>query len=149
MGHWAEIDENNIVKRVIVIKEEVLDTGGWGDKSNWVKTSYNTHNGKHYLPKQNQDWSEESADQSKALRYRFAGVGMYYDATNDVFYEPQPYASWVINKTTWIWEAPIEKPELTDEQSKTGKYYIWNETLYQSDNTKGWELTTQVYYKYL
>ena len=142
MGHWAEIDENNIVKRVIVIKEEVLDTGGWGDKSNWVKTSYNTYNGKHYLPKQNQDWSEESADQSKALRYRFAGVGMYYDATNDVFYEPQPYASWVINKTTWIWEAPIEKPELTDEQSKTGKYYIWNETLYQSDNTKGWELTT-------
>ena len=67
MGHWAEIDENNIVKRVIVIKEEVLDTGGWGDKSNWVKTSYNTHNGKHYLPKQNQDWSEESADQSNGL----------------------------------------------------------------------------------
>ena len=55
MGHWAEIDENNIVIRVIVIKEAELDTGNWGDKSKWIKTSYNTNNGKHYVPKEHQD----------------------------------------------------------------------------------------------
>ena len=76
MGHWARIDENNIVQEVIVIKEAELDTGNWGDKSKWIKTSYNTFEGKHYdVPKEHQDWSEESADQSKALRYRYAGTG--------------------------------------------------------------------------
>ena len=75
MGHWAEIDENNIVIRVIVIKEAELDTGNWGDKSKWIKTSYNTRDGKHYVPNSsNQDFSVESSDQSKALRYRYAGV---------------------------------------------------------------------------
>ena len=49
MGHWAEIDENDVVIRVLVMKEEELDTGNWGDKSNWIKTSYNTHEGKHYV----------------------------------------------------------------------------------------------------
>ena len=106
MGHWAEIDKNNIVKRVIVIKEEELNTGAWGDKSNWIKTSYNTHNGKHYVPKQNQDWSEESADQSKALRYRYAGIGMYYDVTNNVFYKQKPHEDWILNTKTWEWEEP-------------------------------------------
>ena len=129
MGHWAEIDENNIVKRVIVIKESELDTGNWGDKSKWIKTSYNTRNGKHYVP--NVKPRQESADQSKALRWRFAGVGMKYDAENDVFYNPNPpFASWTFSKTTWDWEPPIEHPK------KAG--YMWDEDLYQSDNTKGW-----------
>jgi len=105
MGHWAEIDENNIVKRVIVIKEAELDTGAWGDKSKWIKTSYNTYNGKHYVPKEYQDFSEESPDQSKALRFRYAGIGMYYDKINDVFYDPKPEeGDYVLNKITWLWE---------------------------------------------
>tara|TARA_E500000318_G_C3562230_1_gene213995 strand:- start:679 stop:1107 length:429 start_codon:yes stop_codon:yes gene_type:complete len=141
MGHWARIDNNNIVQEVIVIKEAELDTGNWGDKSKWIKTSYNTFEGKHYTPKDHQDWSEESSDQSKALRFRYAGVGMYYDVTNDVFYEQQPFASWTLDKTTWKWEAPIEEPSLTEEQFKNNKYYIWDEDLHQSDNTKGWVLT--------
>lgn len=140
MGHWARIDDNNIVQEVLVIKEAELDTGNWGDKSKWIKTSYNTNNGKHYVPKENQDWSEESADQSKAIRFRYAGVGDIYDATNDVFYEQQPHASWILNKTTWEWEAPIEEPSLTEEQFKSDKYYSWDEDLHQSDNTKGWVL---------
>ena len=125
MGHWAEIDENNIVKRVIVIKEAELDTGNWGDKSKWIKTSYNTFNGKHYVPSDNQKFTEESPDQSKALRYRYAGEGMYYDATNDVFYDPKPFPSFILNKTTWTWEAPVQHP--TDD-----KPYRWNE------DTKEW-----------
>ena len=141
MGHWARINNDNIVQEVIVIKEAELDTGNWGDKSKWIKTSYNTFEGKHYTPKDHQDWSEESSDQSKSLRFRYAGVGMYYDATNDVFYEQQPFTSWELNKTTWKWEAPIEEPSLTEEQFKNNKYYSWDEDLYQSDNTKGWVLT--------
>ena len=43
MGHWARIDDNNIVQEVIVIKESELDTGNWGDKSKWIKTSFNTN----------------------------------------------------------------------------------------------------------
>lgn len=142
MGHWAKIDENNIVQQVIVIKEAELDTGNWGDKANWIKTSYNTHNGKHYVPKDHQDWSEESADQSKAIRYRYAGIGDVYDATNDVFYPQQPFASWTLNKTTWAWQAPINIPELTEEQYDNGYYYTWDESAYQADNTKGWVLTS-------
>ena len=142
MGHWAKIDENNIVQEVIVIKEAELDTGNWGDKANWIKTSYNTHNGKHYVPKDHQDWSEESADQSKAIRYRYAGIGDVYDATNDVFYPQQPFASWTLNKTTWAWEAPVTPAELTEEQIAANKYYVWDEDAYQADNTKGWVLTS-------
>lgn len=141
MGHWAKIDENNIVQEVIVIKEAELDTGNWGDKSKWIKTSYNTHNGKHYVPKENQNWTEENSDQSKALRYRYAGIGMKYDATNDVFYDQQPYSSWVLNNTTWTWEAPIALPTLTQEEKDARKYYAWNEDAYQADNTQGWVLT--------
>jgi hypothetical protein len=100
MGHWARIDDNNIVQEVIVITEAELDTGNWGDKSKWIKTSYNTHEGKHYVPKEHQDYTEESPDQSKALRFRYAGINMFYDKTNDVFYDMQPFASWTINKTT-------------------------------------------------
>lgn len=140
MGHWAKIDSNNIVQEVIVIKESELDTGNWGDKSKWIKTSYNTFEGKHYVPKDHQDWSEESSDQSKALRFRYAGVGMKYDSTNDVFYEQQPFSSWTLNTTTWMWDPPLTTPTLTDEEMTAGKYYEWNESLYQSDNTKGWEL---------
>lgn len=138
MGHWARIDDNNIVQEVLVIKEAELDTGNWGDKSKWIKTSYNTHEGKHYVPKEDQNYTEESPDQSKSMRFRFAGIGDVYDATNDVFYKQQPFASWTLDKTLWVWKAPIEEPSLTEEQIKKPTYYFWDEDLYQSDNTKGW-----------
>ena len=70
----------------------------------------------------------------------YAGVGMYYDATNDVFYNQQPFASWTLNKTSWEWDAPYACPELTEEQYENVSYYKWDEDLYQSDNTKGWVL---------
>tara|TARA_R100001510_G_C7479154_1_gene91917 strand:+ start:109 stop:510 length:402 start_codon:yes stop_codon:yes gene_type:complete len=131
MGHWARIDDNGIVQEVIVIKEAELDTGNWGDKSKWIKTSYNTRDGKHYVP--NAKPRQESADQSKALRYRFAGVGMKYDAENDVFYNPNaPFPSWTFSNTTWDWQPPIEHPKIAG--------YQWDEDLHQADNTKGWVL---------
>ena len=142
MGHWARINENNIVQEVLVITKEELDKGTWGDTSKWIKTSYNTCDGKHYVPKQNQDYSEENSDQSKAIRYRFASIGDIYDATNDVFYKQSPFASWVLNKTNWEWEAPVTEPELTEQQKYDCCMHKWNEEAYQADNTKGWELFT-------
>ena len=139
MGHWARIDDNNIVQEVIVIKKEEIDTGNWGDPSKWIKTSYNTSEGKHYVPKEHQDFEEESPDQSKCLRFRFAGVGDYYDAENDVFREPQPVPSWTLNKTTMRHDPPLPEPAITEEEAMAGYIYVWNEELYQSDNTKGWE----------
>ena len=131
MGHWARIDENNIVQEVIVIKESELDTGNWGDKSKWIKTSYNTNNGKHYVPKDHQDWKNESADQSKAIRFRFASVGMTYDATNDVFIPAKLADYMVLNKTTWLWDYPVAYPD-------DGLPYAWDEDVYKADNSKGW-----------
>ena len=145
MGHWARIDDNNIVQEVIVIKEAELDTGAWGDKSKWIKTSYNTREGKHYVPNSsNQDFSVESSDQSKALRYRYAGIGMKYDAENDVFYYPScDLDSHIWSAETWSWIPPIPKPaDALKEPGDGGKDYVWNEDAYQADTgnpkTKGW-----------
>ena len=144
MGHWARIDENNIVQQVIVIKESMLIVENYYgyDKSLWIKTSYNTRNGKHYEPADHQDFTKESSDQSKALRFNYAGPGDIYDPINDVFYPPAPETlpdgspsgdTWILNKTTWSWELPLPYPD-------DGKRYKWDNDLYKSDNTKGWVL---------
>jgi hypothetical protein len=61
-----------------------------------------------------------SADQSKAIRANYAGIGYTYDQTNDVFYAPQPYPSWTISAPTWQWQPPVPYPD-------DGKIYIWDE----------------------
>ena len=71
MGHYAKI-ENNVVVQVIVAKADVI-TERSGE---WIKTSYNTRGGVHYNP---DDLTEQSVDQSKALRKNFAAAGMIYD----------------------------------------------------------------------
>ena len=130
MAHYAKVT-NNIVIKVIVAEEEFFKTFVDDTPGMWIQTSYNTKGGIHYEP--NSD--TPSSDQSKALRKNYAGIGFNYDSDNDAFYEPQPYVSWTLNTTTYIWDPPITKP--TD-----GKIYVWNESLYQSDNTKGWEEVT-------
>jgi len=140
MGHWARIDDNNIVQEVLVLKKEEIDTGNWGDPSKWIKTSYNTSDGEHYIPKEHQDWENKNPDQSKALRWRFAAPGMRYDSVNDVFIDPQPFSSWVLNQKTWTWDPPYEHPELTQEQLLKGDFYEWHEEEYKKDNAKGWLL---------
>jgi hypothetical protein len=54
------------------------------------------------------------------LRGNYAGIGYTYDSVNDVFYAPKPYASWTLNQSTWLWEAPVPMP--TDDQ-----LYKWDE----------------------
>ena len=130
MAHYAKV-VNGIVTKVIVAEADFFKTFVDDTAGAWIQTSYNTRGGIHYEPNSN----TPSSDQSKALRKNYAGIGWTYDSEKDAFYAPQPYASWTLNTTSYLWEAPISYP--TD-----GKGYLWNESLYQSDNTKGWEEVT-------
>ena len=128
MAHYAKVQDEKVVT-VIVAEKEFFDTFVDETPGKWVQTSYNTRGGVHYEPNSN----TPSSDQSKALRKNYAGIGFVYDSDKDAFYEPQPYASWKLNDTSCIWEPPIAKPD-------DGKGYYWDESVYQSDNTKGWVL---------
>jgi hypothetical protein len=101
MSHFAEIDENNTVTRVLVGDNDMPNEGyDWVVKTfggRWVKTSYNNN-----------------------IRKNFAGVGFTYDETLDAFIPPKPYDSWILNEDTCLWDPPISRPN--DDQS-----YIWNE----------------------
>ena len=107
MSHFAKIDENNTVKEVIVIEQDVVDTGLFGDPSSWIQTSYNTCGGVHKLG-------------GTPLRKNYAGIGYTYDSTRDAFISPKPFASWILNEDTCLYEAPTLMP--TD-----GKIYSWSE----------------------
>ena len=101
MAHFAEIDNNNTVVRVVVVdnaqehrgQEFLADDLGLG--GTWVQTSYNDN-----------------------FRKQYAGVGFTYDSVADVFIQPQPFASWVLNDN-YDWEPPIPMPE--------GQYAWWDE----------------------
>ena len=108
MSHFAKI-EDGIVTQVIVVEQDVIDTGLFGDPSLWVQTSYNTRGGVHITG-------------GTPLRKNYAGIGFTYDATRDAFIPPKPFPSWVLNETTCLWDAPVAIP--TD-----GKIYDWNEEI--------------------
>jgi hypothetical protein len=97
MSHFAEINSDNIVQRVIVAEQNFINSGAVGDSFNWVQTSYNGN-----------------------FRKNYAGSGYTYDKTRDAFIAPQPYASWTLVEATCQWEAPTAYP--TD-----GKMYTWDE----------------------
>ena len=124
MAHFAELDENNIVLRVLVIPNEEEHRGQEfiNNELNldgiWIQTSRNTLGGIHYDP----DTLLPSADQSKAFRKNYAAVGGVYDETRDAFISPKPFESWILNEETCLWEAPIPMPE-------TNRAWIWNEEL--------------------
>ena len=120
MAHFAQIDENNIVTQVIVIAQEKIDTGHWGDPDNWIQTSYNTREGVHYAPS-SAGVPAGIADGGIPLRKNYAGIGYTYDKDRDAFIPPKPYDSWVINEDKCIWEAPVNRPD-------DGKIYDWNES---------------------
>jgi len=120
MSHFVKI-ENNIVVTVIVAEESFVLT----QKGTWIQTSYNTRGNIHY-------GQDGKPDGGTALRANYAGIGYTYDADNDVFYAPRPYASWSLT-SKWLWEAPITYPD-------DDKMYTWDEDVYQADNSKGWIL---------
>lgn len=115
MAHFAEVDSNGVVQRVIVVaNKDTADANGNEIESigvafcqkllggNWVQTSYNGNFRKHY-----------------------AGIGYKYDAALDAFIPPQPYPSWVLD-TDCNWQAPVPMPN-------DGNFYVWNEETQQWD----------------
>ena len=126
MAHFAKV-VNGTVTNVIVAEPEFFDTFIDDSPGEWIQTSYNTRYGKHYEPNSN----TRSSDQSKALRKNFAWIGGTYDATRDAFIPPHRHASWTLNEETCVYDPPIPMPN-------DGKYYDWDESAYQADNTKGW-----------
>jgi len=115
MAHFAQIDENNIVVQVIVIEQDVIDTGLFGNPASWIQTSYNTRSGVHY-------GIDGEPDGGTALRKNYAGVGYSYDSVRDAFIPPSPYPSWVLNENTCQWTAPVAEPV-----AQEGITYSWNE----------------------
>ena len=116
MSHFAEIDSEGTVLRVIVAEQAFIDSGAVGDPARWIQTSYNTRGGIHYDP----NTGEPSADQSKALRKNYAGIGYTYDRDRDSFIPLKPFASWILDESSCLWTAPVPRPE-------DGQIYIWNE----------------------
>lgn len=122
MAHYAYLDKNNKVIQVIVGKDEDEGVHDWefyystkkGLKC--LRTSYNTRGGVHYTD------GEPSADQSKAFRGNYAGIGYEYREDLDAFIPPKPYDSWLLNEDTCLWEAPVPYPD--DENM-----YIWDEEI--------------------
>ena len=114
MAHFAEIDNNNTVIRVLVVPDDTEDRGqdylanDLGLGGTWIQTSYNAR-----------------------IRKNYAGIGFTYDTERDAFIAPKPFESWVLDEETCQWKAPVDYP--TD-----GVVYQWNE-----DN-KDWEAIVNV-----
>ena len=129
MSHYARV-KNGIVTNVIVAEEDFFKSFIDNEPGEWIQTSYNTRGGIHYVPGTN----TPSEDQSKALRKNFASIGFTYDAKKDAFIPPQPYPSWKLNPTTFLWEPPIPYPT---EQTTSGV----------GDEMNAWDEVTQSWIK--
>jgi len=103
MSHFAKV-ENGIVTQVIVVEQDVIDSGLFGE--GWVQTSYNTHGNQH--------------PEGRPLRKNYAGIGFTYDSVRDAFIPPKTYDSWVLNEESCLWESPVPMPQ-------DGKEYYWDE----------------------
>lgn len=118
MAHFAELDNNDVVLRVIVVDNKDTTDAATGQEvesigiafcqrllgGNWVQTSYNNN-----------------------FRVRYAGIGFTYNRQYDAFIPPKPYPSWTLNTTTFEWQAPVPYPN-------DGKFYYWDE------GTQSWQL---------
>jgi hypothetical protein len=119
LAHFAEIDENNNVLRVLVVDDLYEDRGNeylsidCGLGGNWLKTSYNTLGNVHRLG-------------GTPFRKNFAGTGMIYDEQRDAFLYPKPFPSWTLDENSCLWKAPVPRPD--DE-----KLYYWDE------NSNSWQ----------
>lgn len=101
MAHFAELDQNNIVLRVIVVDDE------WeGDGENWCNALLGGR------------WKQTSYNAT--IRKNYAGVGFFYNSLLDAFVPPQPYPSWLLDQEICQWIAPVPYPD-------DGLQYVWDE----------------------
>ena len=144
MAHFAKLDANNVVEQVIVVSnDDIKDNSGTevesfgvafcqqllGADTNWKQTSYNGN-----------------------MRGNYAGIGFTYMTnvatlgvgSTDIFINPQRYPSWAVGVNTARWYPPAnpgDAPALTSDEQAANKYYVWNESNYQSDPATAWVLT--------
>ena len=106
--------QGGLVDNVIVAETEFFNTFVDTSPGQWLQTSYNSRGNVHY-------GTDGKLDGATALRGNYASVDGIYDSKNDKFYDAQPFPSWTLNESTWLWQAPTPMP--TD-----GKQYVWDET---------------------
>jgi hypothetical protein len=119
MAHFAKVNQGKVIQ-VIVAEQDFIDNFVDTTPGEWIQTSYNTIGGVHYQRNDDDSLGEPSSDQTQALRKNFAGVGFSYDSEADAFIPPKKFDSWVLNTTTYLWEAPVAYPD-------DGNAYDWNE----------------------
>ena len=119
MAHYANVEAGKVTD-IIVAEQSFVDTLD----GTWVKTDPNTKGNKHY------EDTNLNEDSGTPLRKNYALIGGLYDSVKDAFYTKQPWASWVLDETTCIWEPPVAYPD-------DGKPYDWNE------DTTSWREITQ------
>lgn len=132
MAHFAELDSNNIVLRVTVVdNKDTTDANG-------VEKEYI---GQAHLEKiLGGTWKQTSYNAN--MRGNYAAKGFTYFSDQDLFMPPKPHNSWSMATAEATWKAPITEPTLSEEDMAAGKYYSWDESAYQADNTQGWVLNT-------
>ncbi len=106
MSHFAKVS-GGIALQVIVADQSYIDSGRLGDPALWIRTSYNTSGGVHKMG-------------LEPLRKNFAGIGYIYDSERDAFIPPKPFASWLLDESTCLWQAPTPMPD-------DGNMYMWDE----------------------
>jgi hypothetical protein len=114
MAHYAKV-QNGLVTQVIVAEAEFFETFVDSSPGEWIQTSYNTYGGQHTLG-------------GTPLRKNYAGIGYSYNRELDAFIPPKPYASWILDTDTCLWNAPVAKPEGN---------YTWNE------DEQSWDLVPE------
>ena len=143
MAHFAKLGIDNVVTAVLYMDTITTMTLGGIEREdiglahlikhhgheNWKKCSYNTSAGVH-------------KNGGTPFRANYPAIGWYYSSEHDIFYPPRPYASHILNTTTGQWDPPFAAPTLTDAEIAANKYYKWDESAWESDNTEGWILDT-------
>ena len=103
MAHFAEVVDGTVTRVIVADTKEWCEANLGGT---WVQTSYNTQGNVHTLG-------------GTPLHKNYAGTGYSWDGTG--FAAPQPFNSWTLNQDTYLWEAPVAKPE-------DDKFYNWDES---------------------
>ena len=110
MAHFAELDENNKVKQVVVVSNnELMDESGNESEQKGIDFCVNLFGGR---------WIQTSYNGN--IRKNYASIDSLYDPIKNVFIDPKPFPSWVLNEDTVKWEAPVPFPN-------DGKFYAWDE----------------------
>ena len=110
MAHFAELGENNVVLRVIVVdNKDTSDADGNEVEAIGAEFCRNLLGG---------TWKQTSYNAN--FRKNYAGIGFTYDSDRDAFIAPKPFASWILDEATCRWQAPVAHPN-------DGQLYIWNE----------------------